>query len=97
MTEEMSFQIIEKEKDSIKLEIVNSDNTILRPLIEEISKDPMVDEITYHIDHPTLDNPVLYIKVKEGKPQNAVKRGLNKLQKYFEDMDKLLKKELTKK
>ena len=36
------FNIISKDKDSIKLEMINYDNTLLRPLAEEILKYYMV-------------------------------------------------------
>ncbi len=87
MVNDISFKVINKGKDFIELEVVNSDNTILRPLVEELSRDPMVLETKYHIDHPNLDNPKIYIKVKEGKPQAAVKRALRKIEKVFEDLE----------
>ncbi|MGC8663610.1 MAG: DNA-directed RNA polymerase subunit L [Thermoplasmata archaeon] len=87
MADDLSFKVVNKGKDFIELEVVNSDNTILRPLIEELSRDPMVLETKYHIEHPVLDNPKIYIKVKEGKPQAAVKRALKKIEKVFEDLE----------
>ncbi len=93
--DEMSFKVINKGKDFIELEVTNYDNTILRPLVDELSKDPMVVETRYHIEHPVIDNPTLYIKVKEGKPQAAIRRALKKIDKYFEEMEKLLNENLS--
>lgn len=95
MATDMTFKVRNKGKDFIEFEVVNYDNTILRPLVEELSADPMVLEAKYHIEHPTLDNPILYIKVKEGKPQAAVKRALKKIEKVFEDLEVEAKKQLS--
>ncbi len=95
MVNEMSFRVINKGKDFIELEVLNYDNTILRPLVDELARDPMVLETKYHIEHPVIDNPTLYIKVKEGKPQAAIRRALKKIDKYFEEMEALLKENLS--
>ena len=54
----------------------------------------MVIESKYNIEHPSLDNPKIYIKVKEGKPQAAIKRALRRLEKTFEDLENEVKKSL---
>ncbi|HEU12499.1 MAG: DNA-directed RNA polymerase subunit L [Thermoplasmata archaeon] len=94
MKEDTSFRVISKGKDYIWVEVINYDNTILRPLVEEIANDPMVLESRYNIEHPTLDNPKIYIRVKEGKPQAAIKRAMRKLEKTFEDLENEVKKSL---
>ncbi len=94
MNEDLSFKVISKGKDFIWVEVLNYDNTILRPLVKEIANDPMVVESKYNIEHPQLDNPRIYIRVKEGKPQAALKRALRKLEKTFEDLENEVKKSL---
>ena len=66
---ETSIRVISKEKDSITFEMVKYDNTILRPVVEELLKDEQVAEAKYFIKHPIIDNPQIYVKVKTGKPQ----------------------------
>ena len=83
---ETSIKVISKEKDSITFEMVKYDNTILRPVVEELLKDEQVAEAKYFIKHPIIDNPQIYVKVKTGKPQAAVKRSINKLRKTYENM-----------
>ena len=98
ITEEMetSIRVISKEKDSITFEMVKYDNTILRPVVEELLKDEQVAEAKYFIKHPIIDNPQIYVKVKTGKPQAAVKRSINKLRKTYENMAADLVKEKKK-
>ena len=93
---ESSFKVLEKEKDSITLEMMNYDNTLLRPLMDEILKDEQVKEARYFIKHPIIDNPKIFIKVKSGKPQAALKRSVKRLSKVYENVQAELQKELKK-
>jgi DNA-directed RNA polymerase subunit L len=90
------LRVVSKEKDSITLEMVKYDNTILRPIVEELLRDDQVEDSKYYIKHPVIDNPVIYVKVKTGKPQAAVKRAIKKLSKIYESMSADLTKEKKK-
>lgn len=94
---DMVLKLIDKSKDYIEFEIENSDYTLLIPLVEELNRDEEVEYAKYTIRHPTLDNPRLYIKVKKGKPQAAVKRALKRLEKVVEDLQTQFEKEVKKK
>lgn len=89
---EMEFAVIDKGKDFIVYEVMNNDNTILRPLIEEIENDSMVESARYYFEHPYLSNPTIHIKVKQGKPQAALKRSLRRMEKVYENIYNQFKK-----
>lgn len=91
-----SLRVISKEKDSITLEMLNYDNTILRPLIDEILRDDQVEEARYFIKHPVIDTPKIFVKVKSGKPQAAVKRSIKRLSKVYENLDSDIAKEIKR-
>ncbi|WP_010917691.1 DNA-directed RNA polymerase subunit L [Thermoplasma volcanium] len=95
-TNETSLRVVSKEKDSIIVEMINYDNTLLRTLVEEILKDDQVIEARYYIKHPIIDNPQIYVKVKSGKPQAAIKRSIRKLSKLYEDLGAQVEKEIEK-
>ena len=65
----MEFKLLEKKKDSIKVEIVDPDETLIYPLIHELLQDKNVADARFVTGHPQLDKPVLTVEVKEGKPQ----------------------------
>ncbi|OWP56244.1 MAG: DNA-directed RNA polymerase subunit L [Thermoplasmatales archaeon B_DKE] len=90
------FRVMEKDKDSMTLEMLNYDNALLRPIVEEILHDDQVSESHYYIKHPVIDNPQIYVKVKTGKPQAAVKRSIKKLSKIYENLALDLAKETKK-
>src|SRR5439155_190306 len=68
-TTPMQLRILEKQKDSVRIEILNPDDTVIYPLITALLKDPDVEDALYYTGHPQLDKPVLTVKVKKGSPQ----------------------------
>ena len=90
------LRVLNKEKNSITLEMLNYDNTVLRPLVDEILKDEQVEETRYYIKHPIIDNPEIYVRVKTGKPQAAVKRSIKRLSKVYETLEFDLAKEIKR-
>lgn len=90
------LRVLNKEKNSITLEMLNYDNTVLRPLIDEILKDEQVEEARYYIKHPIIDNPEIFVRVKTGKPQAAVKRSIKRLSKVYETLETDLSKEVKR-
>ncbi|MEM0139011.1 MAG: DNA-directed RNA polymerase subunit L [Ferroplasma sp.] len=93
---ECKFEIVSRNKDSIKVEMINYDNTLLRPLAEELLKYDKVVESYYSIKHPEIDNPVIYVKVSSGKPQSAIKSTIRKMNKTYEALSNDLAKGLQK-
>lgn len=91
-----TLKVMEKDKNSVKLEMLNYDNTLLRPLVEEILRDDMVEESRYYIKHPVIDDPEIYVRVKSGKPQAAIKRSIKRLSKTFEELESDFDKEIKK-
>lgn len=90
---QMNITLISKDKKSMEIEIIGENETLLTPLKQKLLEDEKVDFATFIIGHRELDNPKLYVKVKEGKPQTALKRAARaiikdneKLKKKFEDI-----------
>ncbi len=52
-----------------------------------------MEEARYYIKHPIIDNPEIYVRVKTGKPQAAVKRSIKRLSKVYENLEADLVKE----
>ena len=90
----MEIQLVEKDKDSIKILIKDADMTLISPLVKELLEDEQVTEVKYTAGHPDLDVPTLYIKVSSGKPQTALKRAAKSLSNTFKETREKLAKEL---
>ncbi|TLZ45079.1 MAG: DNA-directed RNA polymerase subunit L [Methanobacteriota archaeon] len=91
----MQLRLLEKQKDSVRLEILNPEDTVIYPLITALLKDPDVEDALYYTGHPQLDKPVLTVKVKKGTPQVALKRVAESLAADFASARQLLDKELA--
>jgi len=90
----MEFKLLEKKKDSIKVEIVDADETLIYPLIHELLRDKNVADARFVTGHPQLDKPVLTVDVKEGKPQAALKKASKSLANQFAEARQLVEKQL---
>jgi len=90
----MQFKLLEKKKDSIKVEINDPDETLIYPLIHELLQDKSVSDARYVTGHPQLDKPTLTVEVKEGKPQAALKKAAKSLANQFLEARQLIEKQL---
>lgn len=90
----MELRLIEKKKDSIKVEIQSPDETLIYPLIHELLQDKNVADARYVTGHPQLDKPVLVVEVKEGKPQAALKKAAKSLANQFVEARQLIEMQL---
>lgn len=91
----MQLRLLEKQKDSVRIEVANPDDTVIYPLISTLLKDEDVADALYYTGHPQLDKPVLTIRTKKGSPQVALKRAAHRLAEEFAETKKLLEKELA--
>lgn len=90
----MELELMEKEKDSIKIRFIDADMTIINPLVTELMNDKMVVDVDFWAGHPELDFPTLYVKVEKGKPQTALKRAAKNLSNQFKQAKEKLQKQL---
>ncbi len=91
----MQLRLLEKQKDSVRVEVANPDETVIYPLITALLKDEDVSDALYYTGHPQLDKPVLTIKVKKGNAAAALKRAASGLADEFAAAKQLLEKELA--
>lgn len=90
----MEIELVEKDKNSIRIRLIDADMTIINPLLHELDQDETIDEVNYQMGHPELDKPMLYIRVSRGKPQTALKRVAKSLSGQFKDTRSKLEKQL---
>lgn len=90
----MDLKLLQKEKNEIKLQIEDPDDTLIYPLLTQLLKDEDVAEASYAVGHPMLDKPVLYIKTRKAQPKSALQRAAESLASQYSDAKKLLEKEL---
>mgnify|MGYP001563781943 CR=1 FL=1 len=92
----MELNLLEKDKTSIKIEIINPEETLIYPLVSTLLQDEDVSDAQYYTGHPQLDKPVLYVRTKKNPPQAALKRAAEALAGQFRDAKALVEKALAK-
>ncbi|MQY54497.1 MAG: DNA-directed RNA polymerase subunit L [Methanosarcinales archaeon] len=89
--ENKKVKILEKKEKEVRIEIEGEDHTLLAPLTSKLLEDEKVDLATYNIKHTLMSNPVLYVKMKEGDPIEAVKSAAASLASDFEEFERKYK------
>jgi DNA-directed RNA polymerase subunit L len=81
----MEVRVLSKTDKSIEVEVVGENETLLNLLKQRLLVSPDVESATYLIGHPLLDQPKLFVQVRKGKPEAALKAAAKELR---EDLDK---------
>lgn len=89
----MEFILLEKDKNSLKIEVADPDQTIIQPIVVELLKDKNVEIAQVFQRHPVLDKPIIYVKMKSGKPETAIKNAVKALSSQYEEALGILEKE----
>ena len=86
----MDIKTLESTKDTLEIEVIGENETLLNPLKVKLLLDEDVDLAEYIIEHPFLSTPKVYIRTKKGDPTAALKRALKALHKEYKDFEKAL-------
>ncbi|MEE8183655.1 MAG: RpoL/Rpb11 RNA polymerase subunit family protein [Thermoplasmata archaeon] len=79
----MEVKLLDLKKTQMRIEILDSDETIVFPLLNQLLKDKDVSDARYVPGHPQLDNPQIFLRVKKGRPQTVFRRVARELSKEF--------------
>jgi DNA-directed RNA polymerase subunit L len=92
----MNLKKIRKTSKELELEITDEDETILNPISVALYKNKDLDFAEYISNHPTSNKRILYIRMKKGKPEDALKKAVKELEKEVETFIKNFEKCLPK-
>lgn len=92
----MELKLISSKQDSIEVEIIGENETLLVPLQEKLLENENVEDVRYMIGHPMIDNPRIFVRVKKGKPKNVLKKAAKEVAGDYEAFELQLKKALKK-
>ena len=88
----MDLKTIRKTKTELELAITGEDETILHPITHILLQNEDVDYAACMADNPLALEKRLFIRVKKGSPEDALKKAV----KYLEDEIKLFGKNFEK-
>jgi DNA-directed RNA polymerase subunit L len=83
----LTVKVISKTKDMLEVELLGASDTLVQPLIERLLKDEDVAIARHILGHPVVDPPRIYVKMKSGTPQAAVKRAIKAIVNEYKAME----------
>ena len=84
----MELKTIKKTTKELELEITGENETILNPITEVLLQDKNVDYASYMADHPESNKRRLYIRVKQGKPEEVLLKAVKQLENEVKTFSK---------
>jgi DNA-directed RNA polymerase subunit L len=81
----MNLKVIEKSDDEIKIEVGGESHTFLNTLKSSLLDDPRVEVATYDIKHPTISDPIIFVKTVGIDPVVAIKEAAERLIGVYEE------------
>ena len=91
----MEMKTIKKTTKELEIEITGENETILNPITEVLLQNKDVEYASYITNHPESKTRKLYLRVKNGKPEEILLKAVKQLEaevktfsKKFEDKNK---------
>ncbi|MDR0334381.1 MAG: hypothetical protein LBH69_00635 [Methanomassiliicoccaceae archaeon] len=79
----MELNLAEKTKDSVTIRIKDTNMTLITPLLHILSDDANVSMVRYADEHPELEDPIIFVSVKKGTPEEAIKKAALAMSEYY--------------
>jgi DNA-directed RNA polymerase subunit L len=88
----MELTIVNKTKNEISVKVAGETHTLLNALKTALLNNKHVEIATYDIKHPTISDPVLFVRTDGADPIEVIKKASNELVKECDEFIKLFKK-----
>lgn len=86
----MEIKVLEKRKDSLKIELEEETHTFCNAIRKELWQDKATEAAGYAISHSLLGNP--HIVIKSANPKKSLQTAANNLKKKTKEFRDLLTK-----
>jgi len=76
----MKIKVLEKTSNELKIEVEGEGHTLCNVLQKVLLEDDTIEMAGYHIQHPLIGNPIIYVHTKgERKPEATVREATKKI------------------
>ena len=75
----MELKTIKKSKTELEIEVTDEDETILNPIAHILLENDDVEYASCIAEHPLSNKRRLFIRVKKGSPDEALKKAVKQL------------------
>ncbi len=90
----MELTIVNKTDNEIKLKVAKESHTLLNALKTALLNNKHVEIATYDIEHPTISDPVLFVRTDGTDPIEVIKKASRELAKECDEFIGLFKKKI---
>lgn len=87
----MKINVIEQEKNKIRIEIIGETHTFCNVLRKELWNDDDVKVAGYNIEHPLVANPVLTLETDKKDPKKVLEAAIKRLRDKNEKIREAVK------
>jgi DNA-directed RNA polymerase subunit L len=84
----MEVKVLLNEKNTLELEINNSDQSLCQLLAEKLSSEKDVEFAASKVEHPLVDSVKLIVKTKKRDPAKLVLEKLDEMKSEVSDFSK---------
>ncbi len=96
MEAKLRIEIKRTKPKEAEIEVYGETYTLLVPLAQSLLSLDFVEFAGFDVPHPLEEKGVLYVRVKDGDPIDAVFAAINNLKKEYSELKSSLLKELNK-
>ena len=86
----MNIRVLERGERSLRIEVSGDGHSLCNLVQEALLEDPSVEIAGYHRVHPLSDKFIIYVRVKEGDPDDAVLRAVERLKGRLKELHSLV-------
>ncbi len=88
----MELTILNKTDNEINIRVAGETHTLLNMLKTALLNNKHVEIATYDIKHPTISEPVLFVRTDGADPIDVIKKATKDIVKECDEFIKLFKK-----
>ncbi len=88
----MELTIVNKTDNEIKIKVAGETHTLLNAIKTALLNNKHVEIATYDIEHPTISDPVLFVRTDGADPIEVIKKASREVVKEFDEFIELFKK-----
>lgn len=81
----MELTILKKTKNEINIKVAGESHTMLNMLKTALLNNKHVDIATYDIKHPTISEPVLFVRTDGADPVDVIKKASKEMIKECDE------------
>jgi len=95
----LNLKVLKKTTDELRIEVEGEGHTFCNILQRALLEDETVEMAGYDISHPLVANPIIYVRLKEGrkpekKPETALREAAAKIRQQTKQFRRTLEKAL---